>query len=316
MEEKNFVSLFDEIYQKNKEVFDNIYLNISNIFIHPKNYYTYQKLSQDLNKLIKKGDKAEIDDKYKIYTISQIEINQDKKLSNISILLHKTDQKEEETQKIFEISEIIVEVKLKNNLNQTNSKILLDNGFLQKNDFTFVSKDNQLTIVFLNDVTNISANKNQEMNGEMSEIEKLKKELEAEKEKRLVLMSDFQNYKKRIEAERASFGAIANISIIEMVMEVFDDIGLALSDSNLSIEQAKISLESAKNKIKNLVESSGFEVLNIKIGDVFDHSKMEAISTIEAGEENKNKVIAIVNSGMKLKDKDNIIKPAKVVVGK
>jgi molecular chaperone GrpE len=146
-------------------------------------------------------------------------------------------------------------------------------------------------------------------------IGELKKQLEEEKQKRLQVMADFENFKKRIEKERATFAAIANLSLIQEILEVVDDIGLALDDTNLTLERAKEILDIAKQKLTQSVVVAGVEKLEIKKGDNFDKEIMEAISVVP-DKKLKNKVIAVISSAYKYKDKDGVIRPAKVIVGK
>lgn len=142
-------------------------------------------------------------------------------------------------------------------------------------------------------------------------------QLQAEKERRLMLMADFENYKKRVESERATFAAIGNISLIQSILEVFDDLQLAMSDENLNIESAKQAIQGAQNKIQTTTKIAGVEQVEVKVGDDFDKEKMEAVSTIPAQDENqKGKVIAVIASAYKYVGRDGIVKPAKVVVGK
>lgn len=150
-----------------------------------------------------------------------------------------------------------------------------------------------------------------------SRIDALEKQLQDESNKRLSLMSDFQNYQKRIEGEKALFGAMANMGIISSVLEIHDDLELALNDETLDLENAKSSIKNAQGKIVQTVASAGVESIPVKIGDAFDKETMEAVSMLEApNEEMKGKVIAVISSAYKYKDRDGVFKPAKVVVGK
>lgn len=140
--------------------------------------------------------------------------------------------------------------------------------------------------------------------------------LENEKNARLQLMADFQNFRKRVEEERALFGAMANMSLIQDLFEVFDDLNLALNDGELDLKNAVESMRSAQQKIQTASEKAGVVRIETKVGDEFDKEFMEAISMIDAGAEMKGKVIAVISSAMKFKDRDGVIKAAKVVVGK
>ncbi|MFS8131373.1 MAG: nucleotide exchange factor GrpE [Candidatus Dojkabacteria bacterium] len=140
--------------------------------------------------------------------------------------------------------------------------------------------------------------------------------VDEEKRKRLQLMSDFQNYQKRVEQEKAVFGAMANMSLIQEILEVFDDINLALSDNELTLEHAKSSMKSAQDKLVTAIDIAGVERIPVNIGDEFDKERMEAISTVPGTPEQQGKVIAVISSAFKYKNKDGVLKPAKVVVGK
>lgn len=158
---------------------------------------------------------------------------------------------------------------------------------------------------------------NEDMSMENSRIDALEKQLQDESNRRLSLMSDFQNYQKRIEGEKALFGAMANMGIISSVLEIHDDLELALNDETLDLENAKASIKNAQGKIVQTVASAGVESISVKVGDAFDKEVMEAVSMIQApNEDMKGKVIAVISSAYKYKDREGVFKPAKVVVGK
>lgn len=148
------------------------------------------------------------------------------------------------------------------------------------------------------------------------DTERLQSQLQEEQMKRIQVMADFQNYQRRVEQEKANWGAVSNMGLIREMLEVYDDLHLALNDENLSLDHAKVSLKSAQDKLVLAVTATGVEVIDVKVGDDFNKEKMEAVSTVAAGEEQKGKVIAVISSAYKYKDKEFILKPAKVVVGK
>jgi molecular chaperone GrpE len=166
-------------------------------------------------------------------------------------------------------------------------------------------------IITLNDKSSSQGVANQQADN-LSELEL---QLTEEKGKRLQLMADFQNFQRRVEAERATWGAMSNMSIIQDLLEVSDDIQLALQDTDLNLESSKISLKSAQDKLVSAAQSAGIEKVEVNIGDEFDKEKMEAVSTVPSPE-NAGKVIAVITSAYKYTNKEGILKPAKVVVGK
>ncbi|MCA9381063.1 nucleotide exchange factor GrpE [Candidatus Dojkabacteria bacterium] len=159
-------------------------------------------------------------------------------------------------------------------------------------------------------------NPNEEINqSEISELDQVKQELENEKERRLRVMADFENFKKRIEGEKAMFGAMANMGLIQEILEINDDLQLALDDSDLDLDRAKSSITTAQEKLKATVRNAGIDAIEIKVGDDFDSNTMEAIQAVP-DEKNAGKVIAVISSAYKYADKDGILKAAKVIVGK
>lgn len=325
------LSFLDEI-QPLLEIIKKDPQQLVSIYYYVGNKYTYNVISSSLDALVKKGDTVESSDNERYYTFSELKFGESLLLKNINISVCKNFKNQEEDSRAFVLDNITITLK---KITRENIDLLVSKYNLSKtteNVLSFKFNDLVYTIniseVLEHDVdiknNSDTNNNNKEQNSEeiknlqslTQQVEMLKQELEKEKQKRLLLMSDFQNYQKRVEIEKATFGAITNMNLIEAILEVFDDINLALSDTNLNIEQSKISLESAKNKLKNAIEMHDIEILNIKVGDDFDSSKMEAVSVVSSEENNKNKVIAIISSGIKFKSKDNVIRPAKVVVGK
>jgi molecular chaperone GrpE len=163
-----------------------------------------------------------------------------------------------------------------------------------------------------------SKNRKVEESGQpLDELSTLKLELNEEKERRLRLMADFENYKRRLEQEKSLFGALANIGLIQELLEVSDDITLALNDENLNIERAKEALKLTQDKLLGSAKNAGVEKVEVNIGDEFNKETMEAVTTVPAtSEDKKGKVIAVISSAYKYANKEGIIKAAKVVVGK
>ncbi len=150
---------------------------------------------------------------------------------------------------------------------------------------------------------------------DLTKEEELQVQIDELKGQKLSLMADFENYKKRVEAERATFGAMANMSLIQDLLEVSDDISLALNDENVDILRAKEILNIAKDKLIGAAGKSGIAKVEINVGDDFDKEIMEAITVIP-DEKNKNKVIAVVSSAYKYSGSDKVLKHAKVIVGR
>ena len=149
-----------------------------------------------------------------------------------------------------------------------------------------------------------------------NETEKLKEELNEQKDKYLRLAAEFDNYRKRTSKEKYELIQTAGKDIIISLLEILDDIDRAENQINNSDDFAlqKEGVTLVFNKIRSTLQSRGLKVLE-SVHTIFDVEKHEAITEIPAPTEDlKGKVIDEVQKGYYLNDK--IIRFAKVVVGK
>jgi molecular chaperone GrpE len=145
--------------------------------------------------------------------------------------------------------------------------------------------------------------------------EKLKAELQEQKDKYLRLMAEFDNYKRRSARERVELSQTAGKEIIVSLLDVLDDCDRA--EKQLQQEKSTQDLNGVLlvfNKLRNVLQSRGLRAME-SLHTEFDVEKHEAISEVPApSPELRGKVIAEVIKGYYLNDK--IIRFAKVIVGK
>ena len=152
-----------------------------------------------------------------------------------------------------------------------------------------------------------------------SEIEQLKSELEAAKEKAENYLdqwkrtqADFDNYRRRTEQEKREIVQNTTCLVLANLLPVMDDLDRALS----AIPEESTGLpwvDGVKliyKKFHSILESMGVEEV-CALGEPFDPALHEAVAHMQ-GEEGK--VINEVQKGYKLKDK--LVRPSQVVVGK
>ena len=150
---------------------------------------------------------------------------------------------------------------------------------------------------------------------EAAQIEKMKADLEEQKDKYLRLFAEFDNYKRRTSKERIELIQTAGKEIISSLLEVLDDCDRAekqlrtSSENNQAIEGTFLVF----NKLRTLLQQKGLKAME-SVNQDFDVEKHEAITEIETAEPLKGKVIDELEKGYYLNDK--IIRFAKVVVGK
>jgi molecular chaperone GrpE len=156
-----------------------------------------------------------------------------------------------------------------------------------------------------------------QLKNEVSELKEKVNELELERAAKLQIMADFQNFRKRVEKERASFGLIANMGIVNEVMDVVDDVKRTIDDEEKDVARAQQMLKIINDKLLSIVQGVGIEQVPIKTGDNFSPEIMEAVGTVSVAEvDDHNKVMSVIQPGYKYTDKDQIMRAAKVIVGK
>lgn len=172
--------------------------------------------------------------------------------------------------------------------------------------------------------TNIEVNTDENAAGEAtvnevvteeSETEKLKAELQEQKDKYLRLMAEFDNFRRRTAKENLEVRQTAGKDVIISLLDVLDDSDRAEKQlqSGGDIEVQKEGVLLVFNKLRSVLQSKGVKAID-SINTEFDVEKHEAITEIPAPNENlKGKVLDEVQKGYYLNDK--IIRFAKVVVG-
>lgn len=152
--------------------------------------------------------------------------------------------------------------------------------------------------------------------GETSEKDQLKADLEKEKDKFLRLFAEFENYKRRTSKERVEMFKTAGQDVITALLPVLDDFDRAQSEIAKAKDKNLLKgVELIHNKFKETLRAKGLELMKVKEGDNFDADLHEAITQIPAPSDKlKGKIVDVVENGYKLGDR--IIRYPKVVTGK
>lgn len=151
---------------------------------------------------------------------------------------------------------------------------------------------------------------------EIDTTQKLKKELEEQKDKYIRLFAEFDNYKRRTSKEAIELRQTAGKEVIISLLEVLDDMDRAEKQMQESDEEKtlKDGIVLVFDKFRKILQSKGLKALNT-LHTEFDVEKDEAVSEIHVDDKKlKGKVVAELQKGYYLNDK--LIRFAKVVVGK
>jgi molecular chaperone GrpE len=148
-----------------------------------------------------------------------------------------------------------------------------------------------------------------------TEVEKLKEQVAALNDKFLRQLAEFDNFKRRNAKERIELIQTAGKDVITDLLDVLDDSERAQKqmETTEDVTQIKEGVQLVFTKLKNSLTSKGLRPMEV-VGKEFDADLHEAITSLEAEDEMKGKVVAEVQKGYYLNDK--IIRFAKVVVGK
>ncbi len=147
-----------------------------------------------------------------------------------------------------------------------------------------------------------------------AEIDSLKAQIDKQHNDYLLLMAEFDNYRKRTLREKADLLKNGGESCMKAILPVIDDVERAMQaiESSSDIAALKEGLNLIYSKFRTYLEQNGVKEMETKNVD-FDPEKHEAIAQIPAASpELKGKIIDCTQKGYTLND--NVIRFPKVVV--
>ena len=155
-----------------------------------------------------------------------------------------------------------------------------------------------------------------EMSIQEEELDRLREDLQEQKDKYLRLFAKFDNFRKRSARENLELRQTAGKEVITSLLDVMDDCDRAekqLQESE-NIDQVKEGVQLVFSKLRSTLQAKGLKAMT-SIHTDFDVEKHEAITEVPVQDPSlKGKVIDEIQKGYYLNDK--LIRHAKVVVGK
>ena len=151
---------------------------------------------------------------------------------------------------------------------------------------------------------------------EESKLEKLKAEVEDQKDKFVRKVAEFENFKRRSAKERVELIQTAGKEVITDLLDVLDDCDRAQKQIEKSedTKEIKDGVLLVFNKLRNILSAKGVKPMQT-FHEEFNPDLHEAITEIPApNDELKGKILDEIVKGYYLNDK--IIRHAKVVIGK
>jgi molecular chaperone GrpE len=151
---------------------------------------------------------------------------------------------------------------------------------------------------------------------EESELQKIKAELEDQKDKFIRKVAEFDNFRRRSAKEKVELIQTAGKEVITDLLDVLDDCDRAQKQIEKSEDNKEIKdgVLLVFNKLRNILSAKGLKPMQT-IHEEFNPDLHEAITEISAPNDKlKGKILDEVVKGYYLNDK--IIRHAKVVIGK
>ncbi len=142
-------------------------------------------------------------------------------------------------------------------------------------------------------------------------VQEMGEKLAEMNDKYVRLYSEYENYRKRTNTEKADLIVNGSKDMIKAILPVVDDMERALTAMS-DDEGAKEGVQLIYNKMMNILSQKGLKPMEAK-GVKFDENLHEAVTQFPAADEGqKGTVVDVVEKGYFLNDK--VLRYAKVVV--
>jgi len=129
------------------------------------------------------------------------------------------------------------------------------------------------------------------------------------------LQADFENMKKRFDREVEQTRSCCNERIVMQLLEVVDELELAVKNGEISPQSTENLLEGVEmtlKKLRKVLEQEGVTEIANPEGKVFDPSKHNAVATVESDDAEDGIVLEQIRKGYTMRGK--VIRPTIVKV--
>ncbi len=149
--------------------------------------------------------------------------------------------------------------------------------------------------------------------GGVPETDQLRDELRRERDMRLRALADFDNYRKRIERERADAAQSGRRDIVLKLLDLADSFDRAFAHAGEAPASWVEGLQSIRRKLLGLLESQGVTPFK-SLGEPFNPERHEAIGAVDSNEYESGSVAEELQSGYRWGD--SLLRPARVRVAR
>jgi molecular chaperone GrpE len=156
-------------------------------------------------------------------------------------------------------------------------------------------------------------NQTRAADGNAAEVERLERDLAREHDLYLRALADFDNYRRRVERDRATVARSGKREIIAPLLEVLDGFERALQhvdDAPTTMIEGLLALQ---RQLLRLLEAQGITPFE-SIGQRFDPARHDAIGMVESEDVESGAVAEELQRGYRWGDE--MLRPARVRVAK
>jgi molecular chaperone GrpE len=148
-----------------------------------------------------------------------------------------------------------------------------------------------------------------------SDITALQREVSVMSDRHLRLAAEFDNYRKRVERERAESWGRAQADLAGRLLDALDDLERVGHHAGGSTAEALVQgVQMVERKLKQTLQAAGLEAVEAE-GAPFDPNAMEAVAMIEASSPEEDDVVSdVFQRGYRFKG--TLLRPARVRVKK
>ena len=142
-------------------------------------------------------------------------------------------------------------------------------------------------------------------------VEQLRAELQEEHDRYLRTRADFENYRRRVERDRAVTARQAKRDLLLALVDLADGFDRALVHVDESPESVAAGLHGMRRRLSSLLEAEGVKAFE-SVGRPFDPARHEAMATVRDGGDEPGTVVDEAGRGYLWKDE--LLRPARVRV--
>ncbi len=151
---------------------------------------------------------------------------------------------------------------------------------------------------------------------DVAELERLQAEMSALNDRHLRLAAEFDNYRKRVERERAEQHARSQADLARRLLDALDDLQRVehFDPETVTSQSLLEALELVERKFRQALQSAGLQEIQAK-GEFFNPQTMEALLTTPAEHPEEDEVVAdVLQKGYRMGN--TLLRPARVSVKK